>query len=78
VKHTSLTRVLPCRYAHYDNNPSFSDFTAFGGWKSPAMKQYIGDGTSCGVGVDYDWYPSSTFYEEMVLNATRIQKTFME
>ena len=29
----------PLWYAHYDNNPSFSDFTAFNGWSSPAMKQ---------------------------------------
>jgi hypothetical protein len=35
------------RYAHYDNNPSFSDFKAFGGWSSPHAKQYAGDVTSC-------------------------------
>ena len=23
----------PLWYAHYDNNPSFSDFTEFAGWK---------------------------------------------
>ena len=26
-------------YAHYDNNPSFSDFSPFGGWSKPAIKQ---------------------------------------
>ncbi|CAG9314774.1 unnamed protein product [Blepharisma stoltei] len=46
----------PLWYAHYDNNPSFSDFQAFGGWSSPAMKQYNGSSTICGVGVDLDWY----------------------
>ena len=29
----------PLWYAHYDNNPSFSDFTPFGGWTKPAIKQ---------------------------------------
>jgi hypothetical protein len=24
---------MPLWYAHYDNNPSFTDFAAFGGWK---------------------------------------------
>jgi GH25 family lysozyme M1 (1,4-beta-N-acetylmuramidase) len=27
-------------YAHYDNNPSFSDFSSFGGWSKPTIKQY--------------------------------------
>ena len=44
-------------YAHYDNNPSFSDFSSFGGWSKPAIKQYVGDTTLCGAGVDYDYYP---------------------
>jgi len=29
----------PLWYAHYDNNPSFSDFQPFGGWTKPYMKQ---------------------------------------
>ncbi len=33
----------PLWYAHYDNNPSFSDFSAFGGWTKPAIKQYAGE-----------------------------------
>ena len=24
---------MPLWYAHYDNTPSFSDFSGFGGWK---------------------------------------------
>lgn len=24
---------------HYDGNPSFSDFSPFGGWSTPAIKQ---------------------------------------
>jgi len=47
---------IPLWYAHYDNNPSFSDFTAFGGWTRPNIKQY-NTGSLCGAGVDYNWYP---------------------
>ncbi|ELR21707.1 glycosyl hydrolase [Acanthamoeba castellanii str. Neff] len=32
---------FPLWYAHYDNNPSFSDFSPFGGWNQPAIKQYV-------------------------------------
>ena len=32
---------MPLWYAHYDNNPSFSDFSPFGGWKEPYAKQVI-------------------------------------
>ncbi len=46
-------------YAHYDGNPSFSDFSPFGGWSSPAMKQYTGTSTVCGFGVDDNWYPDA-------------------
>jgi hypothetical protein len=44
-------------YAHYDNNPSFSDFSTFGGWTKPNIKQFAGDVTVCGAGVDKDFYP---------------------
>ena len=44
-------------YAHYDNSPSFSDFASFGGWSHPNIKQYAGDTTLCGAGIDYDYYP---------------------
>jgi GH25 family lysozyme M1 (1,4-beta-N-acetylmuramidase) len=42
----------PLWYAHYDNSASFSDFVAFGGWTKPHAKQYQGDTTLCGAGVD--------------------------
>jgi len=48
---------LPLWYAHYDNNPSFGDFSPFGGWNTPAIKQYQGDDSSCGISIDDDWYP---------------------
>eukprot|EP01105_Mastigella_eilhardi_P019969 TRINITY_DN4724_c0_g1_i1.p1 TRINITY_DN4724_c0_g1~~TRINITY_DN4724_c0_g1_i1.p1 ORF type:complete len:255 (-),score=58.17 TRINITY_DN4724_c0_g1_i1:61-825(-) len=47
----------PLWYAHYDSNPSFSDFETFGGWTSPSIKQYQGTHTVCDTGLDADWYP---------------------
>lgn len=44
-------------YAHYDKSPSFSDFGSFGGWTKPTIKQYEGDVTLCGAGVDKNYYP---------------------
>jgi GH25 family lysozyme M1 (1,4-beta-N-acetylmuramidase) len=49
--------AYPLWYAHYDYNPSFSDFAPFGGWSKPSIKQYVGDATVCGAGVDKNWYP---------------------
>ncbi|EFA86220.1 hypothetical protein PPL_00782 [Heterostelium album PN500] len=46
----------PLWYAHYDNNPSFSDFVPFGGWKKPHAKQYEGSVSDCGIGVDLNYY----------------------
>ena len=56
---TSCTGVASTQlwYAHYDNNPSFSDFIQIGGWKKPNIKQYKGDTTLCGAGVDLNFYP---------------------
>lgn len=47
---------MPLWYAHYDNDPSFSDFKSFGGWTRPAIKQYAGDVTLCYAGVDKNYY----------------------
>lgn len=47
---------LPLWYAHYDNSPSFSDFTPYGGWTKPSIKQYAGDKTVCGVDLDLNYY----------------------
>ena len=49
---------LPLWYAHYDNNPSFSDFSPFAGWTTPHAKQYAGDVTVCSMGVDKNYSPS--------------------
>lgn len=49
---------LPLWYADYDYKPNFDGFTAFGGWSSPAMKQYWDSvGINCGINADADWYP---------------------
>lgn len=47
----------PIWYAHYDNNPSFSDWAPFGGWSRPSIKQYKDTTSICGTQIDYDWYP---------------------
>lgn len=42
-------------YAHYDDDPSFDDYSEFGCWKAPAMKQYDGDTTKCSTSVDKNY-----------------------
>ena len=46
----------PLWYPHYDSNPSFSDFSSFGGWNSPSVKQYQGTSYQCDVGLDMNYY----------------------
>ncbi len=46
----------PLWYAHYDSNPSFSDFAPFGGWTKPAIKQYQGTTSYCSASVDLNYY----------------------
>jgi hypothetical protein len=48
---------IPLWYPHYDNNPSFTDYIPFAGWKIPAIKQYLGTSSLCGAGVDRNWHP---------------------
>lgn len=50
-------RRLPPLFPLRSNNPSFSDWSDFGGWTRPSIKQYQGDITKCGAGVDVNWYP---------------------
>eukprot|EP00033_Pygsuia_biforma_P000075 GCRY01000095.1.p1 GENE.GCRY01000095.1~~GCRY01000095.1.p1 ORF type:complete len:245 (+),score=29.26 GCRY01000095.1:103-735(+) len=49
-------KEYPLWYAHYDGRQTFRDFTSFGGWSHPSIKQYHGTASLCGAGVDYDWY----------------------
>jgi hypothetical protein len=44
-------------YASYDGSASFSNFGGFGGWSKPNIKQYVGDTTLCGAGLDFNYYP---------------------
>lgn len=57
---------LPLWYAHYDNVKAFSDFSAFGGWSAPAIKQYAGDKTQCGIDLDYNWAPASATTQTLI------------
>ena len=47
---------LPLWYAHYDGRQTFDDFTPFGGWSRPNIKQYQGTTGVCGTSIDKDWY----------------------
>jgi hypothetical protein len=49
-------KSYPLWYPHYDNSASFSDFSSFGGWTKPAIKQYQGTTTLCSAGVDLNYY----------------------
>lgn len=53
---TALAKY-PLWYAHYDKDPSFKDFKAFGGWTKPMIKQYTGEDNVCGEDVDNDYFP---------------------
>jgi len=46
----------PLWYAHYDGDPSFGDFSPFGGWSKPSIKQYDGDVDFCGASLDKNFY----------------------
>lgn len=43
-------------YAHYDGSASFSDFSSFGGWTKPYMKQFAGDTKVCSVDLDKNYH----------------------
>ena len=42
-------------YPHYDNSASFSDFSSFGGWSTPYIKQYKGTTSKCSASVDLNY-----------------------
>ena len=50
--------TAPLWYAHYDGNPSFSDYSTFGCFARPWAKQFKGDVTVCGMGVDENYVPN--------------------
>lgn len=53
-----FSHAPPLWYAHYDNNPSFSDFKPFGSWTTPFAKQFAGNENHCGVSYDGNWTPN--------------------
>jgi len=48
---------IPLWYANYDGAANFNDFSPFAGWSHPNVKQYNGNLSICGAGVDQNWYP---------------------
>ena len=46
---------LPLWYAHYDMVPAFTDFSSFGGWATPYIKQYKGTTALCNASVDLNF-----------------------
>jgi len=47
---------LPLWWAFWDESASFDNWSPFGGWSKPAIKQYVGDGSECGIDIDMDYY----------------------
>jgi hypothetical protein len=58
---TGVANTLPLWYPHYSSppQPNFGDFTPFGGWTTPYMKQYADSPDTCGVGTDHNWRPAA-------------------
>ena len=46
---------VPMWYAHYDYDASFADWTSFGGWAWPSIKQYQGTTSMCDASVDLNY-----------------------
>lgn len=68
----------PLWYAHYDGSASFSDFSSFGGWSHPSIKQYRGDASLCGAGIDENYYPDgSTRGLNATLSAQEEEEAYM-
>lgn len=55
---------MPLWYPHYESppNPTFSDFSPFGGWTKPSVKQFgdgdVPPGRLCGISVDNNVAPT--------------------
>ncbi|XP_062507677.1 probable GH family 25 lysozyme 2 isoform X2 [Corticium candelabrum] len=55
---------VPLWYPRFDTDPSFSDFTSFGGWARPNIKQFDADKEMCGAVVDLNWQPGNNVQSE--------------
>lgn len=51
-----VPQMVPVWYARYSGGPSFGNYMPFGGWDTPVGKQYEGDKTMCGFGVDLSYF----------------------
>jgi len=47
----------PLWYANYDGEDNFDDFSPFGGWSAPVMKQFNGDDDDCDTNIEQNWMP---------------------
>lgn len=54
---TTAFKDLLLWHVQLDNKPNFDGFEPFGGWKTPAIKQYSDPVVICGVGVNKNWDP---------------------
>ena len=56
-----MHRCLAPPHTQTPHQPNFNDFSPFGAWTSPAMKQYWDAEVdmSCSVGADMSWAPSA-------------------
>ncbi|KAI7874951.1 glycoside hydrolase [Lichtheimia hyalospora FSU 10163] len=51
-----LDSSVPLWYAHYDEALNFNDFSPFGGWSKPTIKQYAGSQSFCSANWDKNFY----------------------
>jgi len=48
--------TLPLWYPNVNGQTNYNDFSKFGGWTKPAIKQYVGNTNVCGANVDKNFY----------------------
>ncbi|KAI9265239.1 glycoside hydrolase superfamily [Phascolomyces articulosus] len=51
-----LDSSVPLWYAGWDFALNFNNFSPFGGWSKPTVKQYAGDQSFCSAGFDKNYY----------------------
>ncbi|KAL4487169.1 hypothetical protein ABPG72_017888 [Tetrahymena utriculariae] len=56
---TTAFSDLQLWYPRWDNQTNFNDFTPFGGFANPVMKQFYNDVQICCTNTDVDWKPDT-------------------
>merc|ERR1712000_75492 len=56
MRNTSMFSSYQLWWAYYNGGATFSDFTPFGGWTKPNIKQYKGTTYTCSTAIDLDYY----------------------